>query len=256
MKPSEEEFVKNQEVHYWWHAHSDLSALSMEALSDQIRTALMATKAFMEKSEWLIITPGTAWVYELKDDQIVANCHKQPNSTFRKRLLTPEEITASWESLYEEIKKQRPDLRILWTISPVRHVRDGLKENNESKGILHLAVKEIVKANENCFYFPSYEIMIDVLRDYRFYHKDRIHPNEEAIGYIFDQFGNTFFDEGTQEMMKEWTQLKKALNHRSFHPETDAHQKFLRATISRLEQLGNQLDVDQEIETLKKQLIA
>ena len=141
-------------------------------------------------------------------------------------------------------------MKILFTISPVRHIQDGLPENTISKSILHLAVHDIIKKYNQCYYFPAYEIMIDELRDYRFYKTDLIHPNELAIDYIWSRFTNTFFDKTTLEFYKELKILFKSIEHKPFNPKSDKHQIFIRETLSKTKALSETIDLKKEIEQL------
>ena len=254
--PLNDEFVEHQDIYHWWHGHSLLSELTLDKAKKKVFEKLADTSERLNHLDWLILTPGTAWVYELnKNGRLVANCHKQPATDFKKRLLSVREIVEAYEDLFQVLKTVNPKLKVLWTISPVRHVKDGLIANNQSKSILHLAIDQIVKAHDDNYYFPSYEILIDQLRDYRFYATDLIHPSQEAIEYIWQAFGKTYFSPDTLRITSEWEKLRKALTHKPFHSTSKAHQNFISATISKLQRLGKEIDVEKEIIALKKQLI-
>ncbi len=242
-------------VFYSWDTHSAISSLNATELASNLDRVYANTGSFFESADWLIITPGTAWVYALEDSaEIVANCHKHPQHTFRKRLLTTEEIMEAFQATHALLQAANPNVQILFTVSPVRHIRDGLVENNQSKSILLTAVHEIIGQNPNCHYFPAYEIMIDELRDYRFYAEDMIHPSQQAIDYIWGKFVKAACTPDTQQFLSEWQKIRAALNHRPFHPQSEAHQQFLKVTLSRLERLSNVVDVQAEIATLKNQI--
>ena len=251
-----ENIIESQGVYYHWDCHGEIAGLSPEELNERFLICQEQSKAFLQKTKWLIITLGTSYIYRLKStDQVVANCHKVPQKEFAKELLTTESIIEDFNQTMNFLKSINKGLQIIFTVSPVRHVRDGLVENNRSKGILINATQQIVDNYDNCSYFPSYEIMIDELRDYRFYRRDRIHPSEEAVDYIWDRFIKTCFDEESQHFLEEWKKVKSALNHRPFNPKSEAHQYFIKKTLDQLNQLNELVDVSVEKESLEKQLL-
>ena len=254
-KIEDEDVVESQGVFFHWDAHSILSGISEADLIKKVEQAKIETQAFLKEAKWLIITLGTAIIYELSNGKVVANCHKVPSKSFKKRFLKQEEITDQFEGLINHLRVINPDMQILLTVSPVRHIRDGLIENNRSKSILIDVVHSLVETHHNVGYFPSYEILIDELRDYRFYADDMVHPSKQSIDYVWESFMATYFDEDTQDLQKEWQKLKSALNHRPFHPETEKHQKFLASTLQKLETLNEKLDVSVEIEQIRSQII-
>ncbi len=250
-----DELTQSQGIHLWWKAHSKISAESLDELKDQATRAMEAVGDYLRRASWLIITPGTAWVYQLMENgSIVANCHKQPSSRFEKRLLSVQEILKSFDNFHQLLRQHNPTIQILWTVSPVRHVRDGLVANNQSKGTLHLALREIIENYPSNHYFPSYEIICDELRDYRFFESDRIHPSQEAIEYIWQKFQTCFFTEKTRQLVDKWRHILKALEHKAFNPQSPMHQKFLQATLSNLQELSGDLDVSPEVKFLQNQL--
>lgn len=178
-------------------------------------------------SKTLIITFGTAWVYQFNEtQQIVANCHKIPNTNFTKHLLSVKEIIAVYQPIIEQLKH----LNIIFTVSPVRHSKDGLHENNLSKSTLHLAINNLVEQHQNCSYFPAYEIVIDELRDYRFYKDDLVHPTDLAVNYVWDKFGECYFNEETKNLNSEIAKIQNALAHKPFNTESEEYQKFVANT--------------------------
>tara|TARA_S200000501_G_scaffold23948_1_gene20736 strand:- start:142 stop:795 length:654 start_codon:yes stop_codon:yes gene_type:complete len=209
----------------------------------------------LKESEWLMITLGTAWSHKyLNSNTLVANCHKLPQKLFKKELLSVEFILQEFKELYTLLKQFNPKLKILFTISPVRHIQEGLPENTISKSILHLAVHKIIKKFSQCYYFPAYEIMIDELRDYRFYKTDLIHPNELAIDYIWTQFTGTFFNGTTLKIYTELKVLLKSIEHKPFNPNSDQHQKFIKELLNKTKAFSDTIDLTKEIGQLLKLL--
>lgn len=194
----------------------------LEGINSRIKNAHVA----LRRANCIFISFGSALVYELRKDKlIVANCHKIPQKKFNERLLKPSEIVDRYQELFEKLNEKFPKLNILFTVSPVRYIHKGIQGNYLSKSSLHLAISEIIEKHERCFYFPSYEMLMDDLRDYRFYEKDMIHPNEMAIDYIFEKF-KIFFDENTIEIMRRIEAIQKDLNHRPRQQNSEAHRVF------------------------------
>ncbi|MCC5943850.1 MAG: GSCFA domain-containing protein [Bernardetiaceae bacterium] len=232
--------------------HSDFSADSEELLMAKIQIAFEASQRILSESDCLLLTFGTAWgYYHHKSKIIVANCHKQPAADFEKKLTSPEEILDAFSNFYERCYAPRP---IVLTLSPVRHLKDTLPLNAVSKSVLRLAIHHICEKYVNVHYFPAYEWLIDDLRDYRFYQKDMLHPNEIAVDYIWQNFVAGLLDAETQNFIKDWTKIRLALAHRPFNPTSEAHQKFLKAL---LKKLNNEKRVDTSIEqkSIKAQIL-
>jgi hypothetical protein len=208
-----------------WDFHSKLSDSNPERAAVKMNQAIEKTHAFLKEANWLIITLGTSFVYENQEETIVANCHKVPASSFKKRLLSIQEVDEGFQNLYKNLKKYNPSLKIIFMISPVRHLRDGFVENNRSKAILHYVIGNIVNL-QDVFYFPSFELIIDDLRDYRFYAEDMVHPNYQATQYVWEKFSISCIDGKTRELMKELDQLNTAMKHKPVHPDTIEHIKF------------------------------
>ena len=235
--------------------HSDTRATSKKEFNFLSESKINILHNGLRESEWLMITLGTAWSYNyLNSNTMVANCHKLPQKLFKKELLSVEFILQEFKELHALLSQFNPKLKILFTISPIRHIQEGLPENTLSKSILHLAVNDIVKKYSQCYYFPAYEIMMDELRDYRFYKTDLIHPNELAIDYIWNRFTNTFFDKITLEFYEKLKILFKSIEHKPFNPNSDEHQKFIRETLSKTRALSDTIDLNKEIEQLLKLL--
>ncbi len=248
-------FLQREEVWYHYDFHSAISALKKEELEKQILEKLNQVHHFFSFSRtniFLILTLGTAFVYALKGkDKIVANCHKMPSSLFEKRLLSPENIVKEFEKLYGILPK---NVHIILTVSPVRHIKDTISLNSVSKSVLRLACYQITEEFENVSYFPAYELMIDDLRDYRFYEADMLHPNSQAITYIFQKFVEMYLDAPTQTFLKKWEKIYKSLQHKPFYPHTAAHQQFLRHVLQQLETI-TEVDISKEIHQIKEQMI-
>jgi len=217
-----------------WHcfgAHSKLSTSSKEDLLHNLNTQIKSTNHQINKSTHIIITLGTAWVYRfIEKDTIVANCHKVPQKKFLKELLSVDEITDSLQSVVALIKSVNSNASILFTVSPVRHLKDGFIENTQSKAHLISAIHSVLSPraqSRGLYYFPSYEIMMDELRDYRFYAEDMIHPNQTAVSYIWEKFQEVWISKETLKTMEEVDFVQKGMQHKPFNPNSKAHQKFL-----------------------------
>ena len=214
-----------------WHcfeAHSVLSSPSKEELLSNLNNNINSTFEQLKSASHVIITLGTAWVYrEITTDTLVANCHKVPQKKFLKELLTIDEILESLEAINSLVQSVNKDISIIYTVSPVRHIKDGFIENQRSKAHLLSAIHQVIEPRKKAYYFPSYEIMMDELRDYRFYAEDMIHPNQTAINYIWDKFSDVWFTEDTFKVMKEVETIQKGLTHKPFNPNSEAHQLFL-----------------------------
>jgi hypothetical protein len=200
-----------------------------------INDRLNAASLFLKTTNFLIITLGTAWVYRLKSSgAVVANCHKIPENQFTRKLLSVEEIVADLQEIINKLK----NLHIIFTVSPVRHWKDGAVQNQVSKSTLLLAINKLVQANKNTSYFPAYEIMMDELRDYRFYAADMLHVNEVAINYIWEKFGEVFFDKNTHELIESIDKIRKARNHRLLLNELGETKKFAIGMLDKIKSLN------------------
>ena len=198
--------------------HGKFSHPDKETFLQNIRQNLDKAHDFLSSANYLFITFGTAYCYRLiEQDLIVANCHKIPANQFEKQLLTIEQIVGLYQDLLEQLRQFNPKLKIIFTVSPVRHLADGFHENQISKSILHISVNQLID-NSNTFYFPSYEMVQDDLRDYRFYAADLCHPSDAAVTYIREKLTEAFFTPETQERMKEVVKENKAQGHRNNVP--------------------------------------
>jgi len=222
--------------------HSELSHADKRILLERLNDQVVASGKIIQDCTHLIITLGTAWIYRHQaSGDIVANCHKVPQREFTKELLAPEEVSASVETIIRLIQQANPSVQILFTISPVRHLKDGFIENQRSKSNLISGLHKALSDKKNCHYFPAFEIVMDELRDYRFYASDMMHPNELAIDYIWEKFVYAWMSDDAVADMAEVEALRKALSHQAFHPDSEKHLKFLAATQQRIAHLRERL---------------
>ena len=229
----------HQGLYHSFSHHSRFSDISAENCIENINRRLETSADFLKSASILVVTYGTSYVYSLKSTgETVTNCHKLPDNHFTRKRLSVTDIVTDWDLLIKELKFYNPDLKLLFTVSPIRHWKDGAHENQLSKATLLLAIDELIRQNDFCHYFPSYEIVMDELRDYRFYAEDMLHPSSVAVEYIGKRFSDTFFTFETQSKVKEWQNIQKALKHKPFNPDSDEHKEFLRKTQERLENFG------------------
>lgn len=248
---SEEDYDLNEDLHFCYDLHSDFSSLDLSKAVKKANKQLELQKAYLEGADCIILSLGTAWVHVRKSTrQLVNNCHKIPAAQFEKRLLSVTEIVEAWKDLSEHIGQKQ---KIILTISPVRHLKDGFHENQLSKAILLLAVEEICSEYKNCNYFPSYEIMMDELRDYRFYDQDLVHPSSMAIGIIWEYFVEMCLSKNGQKDLQRIQSLMNSFHHKAFEPQSSSHQKFLKKLITDFEsaQAEIKIDLSEEINELR-----
>jgi hypothetical protein len=225
---SEEDIFFLNERWHCFDAHSSLSASSKEGLLTVLNTAISKAHEQITESSHILITVGTAWVYRhIESDLIVANCHKVPQKKFLKEILSVNEIAESLEAIKTLIKSVNRNASVTFTVSPVRHLKDGFTQNQQSKSHLISAIHQVVDGGRTASYFPSYEIMMDELRDYRFYAEDMIHPNATAIQYIWERFSETWIHEVSKETMQQVEKIQNGRSHKAFNPNSEAHQQFL-----------------------------
>lgn len=218
--------------------HSSFSSPNKEEVLKKINNKIDNAHVFLKEAQSLFITFGTSWYFKLlKNNEVVANCHKLPAKLFKRKILSTEKIVSSWEKLIKKFKEFNPELKIIFTVSPIRHLKDGAINNQLSKSILIVAIHNLIGKHYNTSYFPSYEIMMDDLRDYRFYNDDFLHPNSQAINYIWDKFKTTFIEDKTDQISKQVQKIVKAVNHRPFHPQTNSYKKFLEVNLEKIKQL-------------------
>ncbi|MEC8682602.1 MAG: GSCFA domain-containing protein, partial [Bacteroidota bacterium] len=210
-------------------AHSALSASSASETTQLLNEALFESKCQLTQASHIVITLGTAWGYRhVEQDKIVANCHKIPQKAFQKELSSVEEIAETMRRMLSAIAKVNSEAQVIFTVSPVRHTKDGFVENQRSKAHLLAGMHQVLDESQHTVYFPSYELMMDELRDYRFYDRDLIHPNALAVDYIWERFSSVYFSEATQKTMQKVQEIQRGLAHKPFNPDSEAHQRFLR----------------------------
>lgn len=224
-----------------WHSynhHTDFSSTDPQIGVDNINAAIQKTGDFLQQTNILFITLGSAFYYRLAENgEKVANCHRFPSQTFTKHLAEIDEMINSLCGIITDIRKQNPAIKVVFTVSPVRHIREGVVNNNRSKARLLEAVHQLCDLLENTYYFPAYELVIDVLRDYRFYDVDMVHPNYPATQFVFEQFKNTFFNSETLELCEQIKEVVTAYRHKPNFPDTEAHRNFLKANLRKIQQL-------------------
>ncbi|NDW18220.1 GSCFA domain protein [Dysgonomonas sp. 216] len=250
-------FNHNELYHSFLH-HGNYSKPKAEDSLRLINASLQKAADDVLKSDLLIITFGTSYVFrEVASGEVVSNCHKLPARNFDRYRARVEDIVKEWSALIDNLRKQNPSLRFLFTVSPIRHWKDGAHDNQLSKSVLLLAIDELQEKFDDIFYFPSYELMLDDLRDYRFYAEDMTHPNNTAVTYIWGAFRQSFFDAHTEDVMKQWNIIKQALEHRPINAESKEHKEFLRQTLLKLDtfqQKYSYFSCELEKESLLKQL--
>jgi hypothetical protein len=262
-KYSEADLFYLNEVWNSWNHHSRFSHIDKNECLKGINDSQQNAHAFLKQADWLIITLGSSFIYTLTKlaegsktppqegfGEAVANCHRAPANWFEKRLLEIDEINAMLVDSMNKLLQFNPGLRFIFTISPVRHIRDGVVENNRSKARLIEAVHFICSEFGSAYYFPAYELLIDVLRDYRFYDVDMVHPNYPGTEFVLERFTETCIDEESQQLMREVRQIAIARKHRPFQPETKSHQHFLQTYFQKAKELQQKypfLDLKEEL---------
>jgi lysophospholipase L1-like esterase len=235
---TEDDIFFNNEQWHCFDAHSKLSNPSKGDLFKELNNQICSTNQQINNSTHIIITLGTAWQYRfIETDSVVANCHKIPQKQFLKELLSVDEIKESLQAIIALIRSVNKNASILFTVSPIRHLKDGFVENTQSKAHLIAAIHQVVEPRQQVFYFPSYEIMMDELRDYRFYKEDMIHPNQTAVNYIWEAFQNVWISPESLKIMEEVEAIQKGLTHKPFNPNSKAHKTFLQQLNQRQENL-------------------
>lgn len=256
-------FYQNEVWHSWSH-HSRFSNTDKQRAVENINASQQRAHDFLKEADWIIITLGSSFSYRLTglaepssykgglgEAAAVANCHRAPGQWFNKHMMSIDETVSGLDNCYHQLLKFNPKLKIIFTVSPVRHLRDGVVENNRSKARLIEAVHHMVNKFEGLYYFPAYELVIDVLRDYRFYDIDLAHPNYMATSFVLEKFTTTCLDKEAQQVMEEVKKIVIARKHKAFQPDTEAHRKFLQAQSERARELVKQypfLDLKEEMD--------
>jgi hypothetical protein len=245
----DELFYLNEVWNSWQH-HSRFSTPDQETALKLINASRQRAHDFLKKAEWLIVTLGTAFSYRLTDVapsefhkglqklSAVANNHRAPAQWFRKHLMPIEEINSVMDNALHQLFQFNPRLKIIFTVSPVRHIRDGVVDNNRSKARLLEVTHNLVNKFDQLYYFPAYELVIDVLRDYRFYDIDLVHPNYPATEFVLEKFMEAFLDKSSRQLAEEIKQIVTARKHKPFQPSTEAHKKFLQSYSAKTKELA------------------
>ena len=254
--PDEKLYVEHDGIWFHYDFHSSLWANSQDELRTKLSTCLAQTAEAIRNADFLLLTLGSAVVYRHIDTgRVVANCHKMPGSLFEKYLYHIDHLRDDLTRFLKKLHKANPKLKVLLTVSPVRHTRDTLPLNSVSKSTLRVIAYELTIWNDWVSYFPAYELMMDDLRDYRFYEADLIHPNAQAHDYIFGKFAEGAFDTELRGFVAEWAQVSKSLAHRPLYSENSAaHQQFLTKLLTQLEALSNRIDVSAELADVRSRL--
>ncbi len=257
-------FCLNESWHSWKH-HSRFSGMSVEESLKKINDSIAETHQYLKEADYLMITLGSSWTYTLtskaanvQPGSVAANNHKAPSDWFEKKLLSAEETFSVLDAMVQNLQSPserhgragfNPKISIIFTISPVRHLREGVIENNRSKAVLIQAVHQLIEKYERAYYFPAYELVIDDLRDYRFYAEDLVHPNYAATEYVWEKFTAACMNEETRELMKHIAEINLAVSHKPFNSQSSQHKKFLAGYLEKtmaLEKVNAFLDMKEE----------
>ena len=240
---TQQELYQVNEIWHSWQHHSIFSSMDPYECLNKINQSQQTAHDFLKQTDWLLITLGSSFSYHLNQNAprlgAVANCHRAPAQWFDKIMLTIEQINSLLDNCIHQLFRFNPSLRIIFTVSPVRHIRDGVIENNRSKARLIEVVHHLVNKFDRISYFPAYELVIDVLRDYRFYDIDLVHPNYQATQFVLEKFMQSFLNEESQKLAEELHKIIQARKHRPFQPDTEAHKKFLRSNYEKTVALQN-----------------
>lgn len=241
-----------------FYFHSSFSSSSRERYLASINSIRNTATEELKESKFLFITFGSSYVYEnIETNEIVGNCHKLSASAFRRYRLSVDQIVTAWSELINLLRTVNSELQIIFTVSPIRHLRDGAHDNQLSKSILLLSIDELNKNYQTTTYFPAYEIVLDDLRDYRFYDSDMCHPNSLAIDYIWEKFSDVYFDSATKDIIKRWAKIKQDLSHKPFNPHGEEYLRFLNQSLLKLNKFQSEYPfvcVNSEIEKVKEKI--
>lgn len=253
--PDNNLYLTRHNKYYHFQFHSRINADQKTDLEGLLNNKLQQANDCIRTCSHLMVTLGTAFVFRhLPSNSIVANCHKQPAKEFKKELLGLEEMIHVFEAFYKELKKHNPAIEIVLTVSPVRHIKDGIPQNQVSKSLLRVFCDLLEKRYEGVYYFPAYELQMDDLRDYRFYKDDLIHPNATAENYIWEKFKGAFFEQPTIDLLHALDQIQKNINHRPFQPLSEAHFDFLHHLLQKIDRMPSHLDFLQEKNGILQQI--
>ena len=225
---NEQDLIFDRGLFHGLHHHGSYSSTRMEDCLSRMNDSFREARDWFERLDVLVLTLGSSiWYKHKASGQAVANCHKIPANEFERRFMSVEEVVQSVESWLPLLTRKRPGIKVLLTVSPVRYLKEGFRDNSISKATLVLAADQLCRRNEALFYFPAYEILLDDLRDYRFYKEDLVHPNEQAVQYIWSCFQALFFSKDTRQIADEVSRLVEAKAHRPMHPGSPEHKSFI-----------------------------
>lgn len=246
-------FVSRDNIFLHYAYHSKINNDTKDGLAEKIEELNQEVFKWLMDLNLLVITLGTSWVYT-KEEKVVSNCHRQDASLFEKVLLEPDQQIMVLTKLLEDLKEINPGLKTVLTVSPVRHLKDGLADNNLSKSVLRWVAGEVERRIEGVYYFPSYEIIIDELRDYRYYERDLIHPNSVAVDYILQHFSNSFFDKSTLNIMSRWEKWLTSFSHKPLNAKGKAYREFLENLKSELSLFDPYFDTQSVLNKINSRL--
>jgi hypothetical protein len=241
-----EDLFQLEGIWYSWNHHSRFSDPKPELVLQRINASIQAAHEFLKHTNFLIITLGSAFSYRLtspaqlaskKVNDPVSNCHRAPANWFSKEMMPVDQLVERLGNAIRELKKLNPTISIFFTISPVRHIRDGVQDNNRSKARLFETIQQLEEADSSLYYFPAYELVVDVLRDYRFYDIDLVHPNYAATEFVVNHFLSSCLTPGSQELAQQIRKIKIAYKHKPQHSTSHAHQQFLAQFLEKTLQL-------------------
>lgn len=256
---NQSELIFHNNLYQSFSHHGSFSSPDKDRCLKDISDSFVRAATFIRETKLFLITFGTAYIYRLRSTgEVVANCHKFPAGTFIRQRLTVEEIVDEWTKIVDAVLEIDDRVRFVFTVSPIRHMKDGAHENQISKSILHVAINHLQeKFPGSVGYFPAYEIQLDELRDYRFFSEDMVHPSSVAIDYIWKRFSESFFSPSTLEINDEWQKISRSINHRPLNGETDSYHFFLKQTLEKLsifQQKHPQIDCSWEIKQLTEKI--
>lgn len=254
-------FNYNEGWHSWQH-HSRFSGITAEDALQKINDATQQANDYLKTADYILITLGSAWIYTLTDKAlnakpgtVAANNHKAPADWFERRLMDVGQVITVLGTMLDRLGALNKNINVIFTISPVRHLREGVIDNNRSKAVLITAVHYLIEQLKKLYYFPAYELVIDDLRDYRFYAEDLVHPNYYATQYVWEKFVNACMNDDTKKLMEEITAINLAYNHKPFNATSSMHKKFLETNLYKVKQLQEQysyLDFSNELDYFNK----
>ncbi|MDE5422208.1 GSCFA domain-containing protein [Ancylomarina sp. DW003] len=242
-----------------FYHHSRFSNADLSQCLSDINEGIKESSKYLKEADFLFITFGTSWVYELlSSGNIVSNCHKLPSKDFNRYRLNVDEIVSIYKDLLVELLVFNPKIKIVFTVSPIRHWKDGANGNQLSKATLLLAIDQLTELFDQVSYFPSYEIVMDELRDYRFYSEDMLHMSDVAVKYIWQRFSETYLSEASLQIQKQVEKFILAANHRPFNVNSDSHQTFIKSSLAKIHdflKLNPEINMDDVIANLERNLL-